>query len=66
MSRLYWSNLPEAKSPRGGTKDLMQFVHDRGFADAGISGDQHEFRRALGHDAIKRGKQGRDLARPPV
>jgi hypothetical protein len=27
MSRLYWSNLPDAKSPRGGDQHFVQFVH---------------------------------------
>jgi len=37
MSRLYWSNLPDANRPRGGTSALVQLVHHRGLADAGIS-----------------------------
>ena len=44
----------------------MQLIDDRGFADAGIAGDQHQLRRAALDDAIKGGKQGLDLARPSV
>ena len=44
----------------------MQLVDHRGFADAGIAGDQHELRRAVRDDAIEGGEQGLDLARPAV
>ena len=44
----------------------VQFVDHRGFADPGISGDQHEFRRAPLDDAVEGGQQGLDLARPSV
>ena len=42
-------------------QDFVQFVDDRGFADAGIAGDQHEFGRAIGHDPIERGDKAFDL-----
>ncbi len=45
---------------------LMQLVHDRGFADAGISGDEHQFERARGHDTVKGREQRVDLATPAV
>ena len=66
MSRLYWSNLPDAKRPRGGTSALCSSLHHRGLADAGIAGDEHEFRCAVGHDAVEGCEQGVDLALPPV
>src|SRR6478672_82462 len=44
----------------------MQFVDDRGFADAGISGDQHQLHRAGVDYAVKAGEQGLYLARPSV
>ena len=66
MSRLYWSNLPEAKRPRGGTSALLKLVDDRGLADAGIARDQHQLRRAAVDDAIEGGEQGLDLALPSV
>ena len=31
------------KKPRGGTKDLVQLVHHRGLADAGIARNEHQF-----------------------
>ncbi len=45
---------------------LVQLVHDRGFADAGIAGYEHEFWCALGHDAVEGCEQGIDLALPPI
>src|ERR1700675_1427030 len=44
----------------------MKFIDDRGFADAGISGDQHQLRRAVVDYAIEAGEQGLCLARPSV
>jgi hypothetical protein len=44
----------------------MQFVDDRGFANAGISGDQHQLRPTALDASIERGKQGADLAFTPV
>src|SRR5208282_1958037 len=41
---------------------LVQFVDDRGFADAGIAGDQHQLRRAALDNAVEGGEQGLDLA----
>ena len=38
---------------------LVQFIHHRGFADAGISGDENEFRHAGGDDAIEMRRAGR-------
>ena len=45
---------------------LVQLVHDGGFADAGITGYEHQFRCALGHDPVEGREQGVDLALPPV
>jgi hypothetical protein len=45
---------------------LVQFIDNRGFADAGISRDQHQFRHAALDDAVEGGEQGLDLARSPV
>src|SRR5713101_4396702 len=47
-------------------KHSMKFIDDRGFADAGISGDQHQLRRAVVDYAVKAGEQGLYLARPSV
>src|SRR5208337_1199928 len=65
MSRFSWSNLPDANSPRR-HKRLVQFVDDRGFADAGIARDQNQFRLAAFDRAIEGGEQGLDLAISPV
>ena len=43
---------------------LVELVHDRRLADAGVSGDQHQLRPAARDDAIERGEQGVDLTRP--
>src|SRR5467141_1144441 len=45
---------------------LVQLVHHRGLADAGIAGDEHELRRAVGQDTVEGSEQGFDLALPPV
>ena len=45
---------------------LVQLVHDRGLADPGIAGDQHQLRRAALDDALEGGEQGLDLALAPV
>ena len=45
---------------------LVQFVHHRGLADPGIAGHEHEFRRAIGHDAVEGREQRVDLALPSV
>ena len=58
--------MPEAKRPRGGDQRLVQLIDDRGLADAGIAGDQHQLRPAAGHDAVEGGEQGLDLALSPV
>ena len=44
----------------------MQFVHDRGFADAGVSRHEHEFGRAARHHTVEGREQRVDLARAPV
>ena len=44
----------------------MQLVDDGRLADAGISRDQDQLRRAAPDDAIERGEQGFDLALSPV
>src|SRR5260370_33375596 len=44
----------------------MKFIDDRGFADAGISGDQHQFGRPAVDHTIEAGEQGLRLARPSV
>ena len=43
---------------------LVELVDDRGLADAGVAGDQHQLRPAARDDAIEGGEQGVDLARP--
>ena len=45
---------------------LVQLIDDGGLADAGISGDQHQLRRAARDDAVEGGEQGLDLALPAV
>ena len=45
---------------------LVQLVHHGGFADAGITGYEHELGGTLGHDPVEGRKQSIDLALPPV
>ena len=58
--------LARCKQAARRNQHLVQLVDDRGLADAGIAGDQHQLRRAAGHDAVEGGEQGVDLALPPV
>src|SRR6202011_5284015 len=54
------------EEPPPWNKYFLQFIDYRGFANAGISGDQHQLRGAALDDAIKRGEQSFDHARPSV
>src|SRR5438105_13389494 len=63
MSRLYWSNLPDAKSPRN--QHLVQLVDDGGLADTRISRNKHQLRRAARQDAVEGREQAIDLGRSP-
>ena len=44
----------------------MQLIDDRGFSNAGISRDEHQFRRAALDHAVEGREQGVDLAFPAV
>src|SRR4029077_13507625 len=58
--------LPGCKEGAWADQPLMQLVHHRGFADAGIAGDEHELGAAHGHDTMEGLQQAADLALPPV
>ena len=58
--------LAGREQPARRNKRLVQLIDDRGFADAGIAGDQHQLRRAALDDAVEGGEQGLDLARSPI
>src|ERR1700722_5837973 len=45
---------------------LVEFVHQRRFADAGIAGDEHELGPAVRHDPIEGAEQRLDLVLPAV
>src|SRR5580693_3652927 len=45
---------------------LVQLVHHGGLADAGISGHEQEFQRAVRHYTVEGSKQSLDLALPSV
>src|ERR1700692_215315 len=45
---------------------LVQLVHHRGLADAGISGHQHELQGAVRHDPVEGSEQRLDLALPAI
>src|SRR5215471_8036593 len=57
-----------ARSKQAARRDqyLVQFVHNGGLADPGIAGHKHQFRCAALDDAVKRGEQLLDLARPSI
>ena len=44
----------------------MELIHDRGLADAGVSGDEHQLRPAAGNNAVESGEKGVDLTVAPV
>src|SRR5258708_32491090 len=54
------------EEPARFNKHSMQFMDDRGFADAGISRDQHQLPPAAVDHAIEANEQGLYLARPSV
>ena len=45
---------------------LVEFVHQRRFADAGIAGDEHELGCAIRHDPVESAEQRLDLVLPAV
>src|ERR1700704_6186803 len=45
---------------------LVELVHNGRFSDPGISGNEHQFRRTICHDAIEGGEQGVDLRRSSI
>src|SRR5262249_21448774 len=58
--------LARCKKATRRNQRFVQFIDDGGFADPGIAGNQHQLRPAALDDAVERGEQGIDLARPPV
>ena len=54
------------EEPARWNQHLVQLVHDRGFADAGIPGHEHELGGALRHDPVERREQRIDFVLPPV
>jgi len=62
MSRLYWSNLPDANRPRGGTSALCSSFTTEDFADAGIAGGLIRTAWIRGSQHVEGGEQRVDLA----
>ncbi|MGY3470974.1 hypothetical protein ACVW0I_007845 [Bradyrhizobium sp. LM6.11] len=58
--------LARCKKTAGRNKWLMKLVDDRGLADAGVSGNQHQLRPAASDDTVERGKQAIDLGCPTI
>ena len=58
--------LARGKKAARRNEHLVQLIDDRGLTDTGISGDEHQFRPAAGHDPVEGGEQGVDLTRAPV
>ena len=54
--------LARREQPARRDQHLVQLVDDRRLADAGIAGDQHELRCAIGHDPVEGREQRVDLA----
>ena len=66
MSRLYWSNLPAAKRPRGGTSALCSSLTTADLPMPAVAGDQHQLWHPARHDAVEGSEQRVDLARAPI
>src|SRR4029434_1778438 len=45
---------------------FVELVDEGGFADTGVSGNEHQLRPAAGHYAVEAGEQGIDFACSPV
>ena len=58
--------LAGGENPARRNKHLVQLVHDRRFADAGIAGHEHQFGGAVCHHPVERRDQRIDLTLPPV
>ena len=54
------------EQPARRNQHLVQLIHHRRFADAGIPGDQHQLGGALRHHPVECRKQRIDLALPAV
>ena len=66
MSRLYWSNLPDAKRPRGGTSGLWSSLTTEDLPIPEYPETSTKFRPAAGYDAVEGRKQRLDLGCSPV
>ena len=58
--------LARCKKATRGDEPPVQFIHQGRFANARISGNEHQPRRAAGHESLEGGKEGRDVAFPAV
>ena len=58
--------LARREQPARRDERLMEFVHERGLADAGIAGDEHELGCAIRDDPVEGAKQRPDLMLPAV
>src|SRR6266403_3336186 len=58
--------LARCKKTARRNQRLMQFVDERGFADSGISGNQHQTRPIAGYHALERTEQHLNLACSPI
>ena len=58
--------LAGREEPARRDERLVQLVDDRGLADPGIAGHEHQLGRARRHDTVERREQGVDLPLPAV
>ncbi|HYS82884.1 MAG TPA: hypothetical protein VEM76_19425, partial [Anaeromyxobacteraceae bacterium] len=58
--------LPRGEEAARRHERLLQLVDDRGLADAGVTGDEHQLRPPARHDPVEGGEQRLDVARAPV
>ena len=58
--------LPGCKKAPGRNQRFVQLIDDRGFADSGIAGNQHQFRPAAGYYTITGVGSGKALDIPNV
>src|SRR5262249_54027216 len=58
--------LARGKKAARWNERFVELIDDGRLTDTGISGDEHQFRRASRYEAVECGEQGLDFGRPPV
>src|ERR1700756_2649171 len=58
--------LTRCKQAAGRNQHLMKLIHDGGFANTRVPGDEHQLRHAVSYDAVEGSEQNTDLTRTSV